>query len=318
VYPLLHLLDGRGPVLDFGCGGGHASFLMSRRVAGSSITCADVGFHGLFLTRQFLVGDANFICLDGDYPLPFASGYFSHVVSSDVVHWIDSKLGLAREFCRVVSWEGVIILPHLHNNLAPVRAGKSLSPAGYDGLFQDMERRLIPEDVLVDQFVTSGTVDLEKEWTREQLQAAANGLSLVASRNAAVFRRYDGLWQRCTDCMTPALNPLYEISGRRGKWNLSKPPAHSAGKPAPGDNLYLPHAVSLEVPYLDRQSLAGLKTADRRTFDELAKRFVLIDAPLSFSAFLLSVSLKSSWAATSRLLTSDLWGCVPDLLALAA
>jgi hypothetical protein len=39
---------------------------------------------------------------------------------------------------------------------------------------------------------------------------------------------------------------------------------------------------------------------------------------LSFSAFLLSVSLKSSWAATSRLLTSDLWGCVPDLLALAA
>jgi hypothetical protein len=45
VYPLLHLVDRRGPVLDFGCGGGHASFLMSRRVPGSSITCADVGFH---------------------------------------------------------------------------------------------------------------------------------------------------------------------------------------------------------------------------------------------------------------------------------
>jgi SAM-dependent methyltransferase len=284
VYPLLHLVEGDGPVLDFGCGVGQASFLISRRVPASRITCADVRFHSLYLARQFFVGNANFISVDGDYPLPFDSSYFSVVFSTDVVHWLESKLGLCQEFRRVLTDHGAIILPHLHNGLSPARAGKSLSPEGYSALLPGMEQRMLAEDAMVDDFVADDSLDLESKQPSTKLREAFRGLSLVASKDTSLFRRYSGLWQKHLDSMIhPAVNPVYQISGHSGEWTLKKPVSDPARRQlTPGHNAYLPDTASLNTPLLDQESMLGLKVSDPPTFAKLAKRFVIIDVPERF------------------------------------
>jgi hypothetical protein len=49
VYPLAALAQGAGRVLDFGCGLGHSSFLISRLAPTAQIVCADYSFTALRL-----------------------------------------------------------------------------------------------------------------------------------------------------------------------------------------------------------------------------------------------------------------------------
>jgi SAM-dependent methyltransferase len=282
-YPLLHLMDDHGPVLDFGSGMGHAAFLMSRGVPASRITCAEHQFSLLYLARKFFVNQANFICLDGDYPLPFESSYFSSVFSSDVLHLIDSKVNLSQEFQRIVSQNGAILLPHLHNKLSPVQFGKSLTPEGYSALFEGMERRMLPEDWVVDQFIQSDSLDLGREWSPRELHDAIKGLSVVISKNSAIFHRYSGLWEKQINrIMHPIVNPLYRVSGQPGKWMLKKEEPDNTGKFSSGGDIYLPNTASLELQSLDTSAFLALKTSDLPTFSGLARKFVIIDTPERF------------------------------------
>lgn len=275
-YPLLHLIQS-GPVLDFGCGVGHASFLISRKVPAAQISCADYQFSALYLARKFFAGGANFFCLDGNYLLPFESAYFSTVFSSDALHLIDSKVSLAREFQRVVSGDGAVILPHLHNLLSPVRFGKSLSPEGYGALFDAMNKRVIPEDWLVTEFICNDTLDLEREWTPRELKDAIKGLSIVAGRNPSLFQRHRGLWERHVERMLhPIVNPLYRADGDGGKTVLRKEVPAPKDKLDAGGGIYLPETAVLPAAPLE------LKASDREAFVELAKQFVIVDAPERF------------------------------------
>jgi SAM-dependent methyltransferase len=282
-YPLLHLIDGGGPVLDFGCGLGHASFLISRRVPASEITCSDYVFSLLYIAKKFFASGANFICLNGNYLLPFASSYFSSVFSSDVLHLIDSKLSLSAEFRRVVSDDGTILLPHLHNKMSPVKFAQSLTPKGYGTLFEGIEKRVVPEDWLVDQFVQDDSLDLKKEWTSEELDGAIKGLSIAISKNSSLFRCYKGLWAKHADAMSsPIVNPLYRVSGEPKKWLLKRENPDSAGKLTSRADIYLPDSINLDLPALDKQTLLALKASDRQTFADLARKFVIIEAPQRF------------------------------------
>jgi len=283
VYPLVHLIADDGPALDFGCGVGHSSFLISRGVPAQRVTCADHQFSLLYLARKFFVNAANFICLDGDYPLPFESSYFSSVHSCDVLHWLDSKVNLSREFQRVVSEKGVILLPHLHNKLSPVQAGRSLTPKGYSELFEGMERRILPEHWVVDQFIRNDSLDLEKEWIQHELNEAITGISVVAAKGSAFFHRYRGLWEKHTSrMMHPIVNPLYRIYGQPGRWTLQKETPDATGKFSTGGDTFLPNTELLGTHSLDPKSLLALKISDHSTFIELARKFVIIDAPERF------------------------------------
>jgi SAM-dependent methyltransferase len=283
-YPILHLIETDGPVLDFGSGVGHAAFLMSRRTPGANITCADFEFTSLYLARKFFVQDGNFICVDGNYLLPFRSEYFSFVFSTDVVHTIDSKLSLCQEFRRIVSNKGVIVLPHLHNKLSPIDFGKPLTPEGYSTLFEGMERRIVPEDWMVDEFICNDSVDLGREWTQKELHSAIKGLSLIASRDRSLFRDYRGLWKVHTERMlNPILNPAYQVSGRAGQWTLEKgvPDSH-LGKVSAGRDTYLPNKQSLSLTSLDAPAILALKASDPAKFSELARKFIIVDVPERF------------------------------------
>ena len=83
--------------------------------------------------------------------------------------------------------------------------------------------------------------------------------------------------------INPTVNPVYRTSSHNGRWRLTKQMLDSdRGETAPGDNVYLPEAVSLEMPLLDRQSILMLKASDLSTFAKLTRQFVFIDVPEQF------------------------------------
>lgn len=280
-FALSHLVVPERPVLDFGSGAGQGAFLLSRE-SPSQVVCADYSFASLYLARRFFVPQAELICLDGDFPLPFASSYFGAVFSSDTLHFVDSKLLLAGEWKRVVRPDGVVVLPHLHNLRGPVPFGRSLSAEGYARLFADLPHRIAPEEEVVRDFAVNGTLDLARPYAQSALDRALNGFCLVAAREAAVLRRYTGLWEhRLSRLRTPALNPIYQVERTPDGARLSRRKLVNAVPELPRTDL-LPDSVMLETGAVSREGLARLARAQPRLYAELARRLVVIDAPARF------------------------------------
>lgn len=285
VYPLIHLIKPGASVLDFGSGTGHGAFLISRLCPGAAVTCADYSFSVLYLAKRYFLSNARFVCLDGNFPLPFASSSFSHVFSSDALHLIDGKLGLAKEFERCLDETGTVVLPHLHNQLFPAKFGKSLTPRGYARLFADMYCRVYAEDDLVRQYLCEDVLDLEQAPPLARLDASVQGVSVVASKDRTVFRRYRNLWARHIGSMEhPTLNPVYEIVPGTGVSLRKKVNGAFGGVAQTWHGVtYLPDTVKLaDIEAIDRASLLALKQSDRPRFDELARRFIVIEAPERF------------------------------------
>jgi len=242
----------------------------------------DHQFSLLYLAKKFFIPAANFLSLDGNYLLPFPSAHFSSIISSDTLHLIDSKLNLSREFQRVISGKGTIILPHLHNRLSPIQFAKSLTPEGYGALFEGSQKRIIPEDQIVDRYIRSDLLDLERQSTNQELDNAIKGLSIIVSKEPSIFCRYDGLWNKYIERMKNAVvNPLYRITGSAGKWVLQKDP-DASGKLSLHSDACLPQTASLSLPSLDQKSLLELRASDPSIFRDLASKFVLIDVPETF------------------------------------
>lgn len=286
VFPLLHALPERGPILDFGSGVGHAAFLLSRAGDAGRVTCTDYSFCTLHLARRYLVPDATFLCLDGDYLLPFASGYFAGILSSDTLHCVDSKLSLSQEFKRILAADGTIILPHLHNGLSPVRFRKAMRPVAYGNLFNGWPKRVIPEEALVKEYIDTDTVDLQREWPAAELDGAQAGVSVVTSPDPQRFRVYRGVWDRhITRMRRPAINPVYRQSQvTPGIWRLERRPGDLYTQPLlRSDTPMLPEHVRLEVtsdePELRVTDLLRLRQDRPAVFGALAKQFVVIDLP---------------------------------------
>jgi SAM-dependent methyltransferase/uncharacterized protein YbaR (Trm112 family) len=282
-FPLLHALRADGPILDFSCGTGQASFLMARMWPQAEIVCADYSLSSLYVAKKYFAPRASYVCLDGDYLLPFESGRFASIFSSDALHCIDSKLNLAQEFQRIGRHDAVLVMPHLHNRLASVQYGKSLTPDGYSALFKNLERRVIPEDRLVHDYFFNDTLDLSRQWSAAELAAAQQGLSLVASADPSVFVRREGLWkQRISSMQRPLINPVYQISGRPGGWQLKRRTNGSFAKTlSGGSKACVPETLRMEWP-IDAEGLANLKETDPLVFGELARSLVVLDLPDRF------------------------------------
>lgn len=283
-FPLLHAVKHDGPILDFCCGTGQASFLMSRMWPNVEMICADYSFSSLYVAKKYFAPCADYVCLDGDYLLPFRSGHFATVFSSDALHCIDSKLSLAQEFQRVGRDNAVIVLPHLHNRLASVQYGKSLTPEGYSKLFSSLERRVMPEEQVVRDYFFDGVLDLYRVYSDEDVRGAEQGLSIVASADPEVFRRYEGLWQeRLPHIDKPLINPVYEVSGRPGDWQLKRRTNGGFAKTYTRANeICLPERYNIQTDSLDPDALNEMRQRDPASFAMLAKQLVVLDLPERF------------------------------------
>jgi SAM-dependent methyltransferase len=285
VYALAHTAKSARTILDFGCGLGHSSFLLRRLSAADAVVvCADYSFTSMYLARRFLVPDALCICLDGDFPLPFVDGYFDAVFSTDALQYIESKVGLAREFRRVLSAEGIIALAHLHSRLSSYRAGHALTAQGYYGLFEGMVRRIYPEDSLVADYVADGVLNLDRVWPLDDLKDADYGLSLVAANTDAAFSVRPSVLDDYIDAMRhPEPNPAYRTTRINGAWTFDR----KLGEPYVGHRTIrtvdvLPSTWKLEQESVDSAGILALRQADRPLLRELVRRFVVLETPESY------------------------------------
>jgi SAM-dependent methyltransferase len=286
VYALSHLASGCRTILDFGCGLGHSSFVMNRLAPDAQIVCADYSFTSLYLAKRFLVPNSLCVCLDGDYPLPFEDAAFDLVFSTDALQYIEMKIGLAREFQRIMKPEGVVALAHLHNSLSSRKTGTALTPSGYDGLFEGMRRRLYPEDEIVADYVAHGCLDLSRSFDRKALDAALGGVSLVAANSNAVFTRHDGLCDAYIDAMRhPHLNPIYRPRATDGAFALERGigEPYAVARTIQGCEL-LPRTWTTDIRSVDPTSILALRGGDRAKLRELVRRFVVLDMPETFYA----------------------------------
>jgi SAM-dependent methyltransferase len=283
VFPLVHIARPDGSILDFGCGTGHASFVLSRTCSSARLICADYSFCSLFLAKKYFVPDATCICLDGNYLLPFDSGQFATVFSSDALQYVDSKLSLVQEFKRIGDEKAVVILPHLHNRLASPHA-KSLTPKGYRKLFQGMETRMIPEQDVIQDYFFDGALDLDRDGCDKEVDVAEQGVSLVASADSSVFKKTAALWEhRIGSFRHPLINPAYRVCGQPGNWQVTRRARDRYAKTMSqtGDTC-IPEVCTISASSTDTAGLSELHRSDPEQFYRLARSLVVIDLPDRF------------------------------------
>lgn len=283
LYPLLSVVRTEGFVLDFACGLGHASFLLSRFMDPNRLICADNNFLSLHLCGEYFAPQASRICVDGEGRLPFISESFSSVVCADALHFIRGKRSLVDEFRRVLDPHGVIIMPHVHNRLAPVVSGSALTPQGYQTLFEGIPVRIVPENALIREFVSDGDVSLERTWSAAELNESLSGLALIATRDESVFRNYTNVLATYVNRLhNPIVNPIFHSQRADGAMRLTKRTSLSFGPAVKAQvGSLVPDSYLLREEELSQARLEG-QGKFRERMRELVRKFVLIDAPERF------------------------------------
>ncbi|MCC6989449.1 MAG: hypothetical protein IT181_10655 [Acidobacteria bacterium] len=219
------------------------------------------------------------MCCDANHPLPFAGGGFSLAVLSDAFPYIWHKRLLAGELMRLTGPDGAVVMPHLHSSLGwNYSAGMPLTPAAYADLFAALEPRLFRDADLLTALLDDDTVDLTSSVTPE-VMGAENSLTLVASADAALFRRYT---VPAATAVSGALvvNPLYAVTrNARGSTLTLTFPTPEYADEFGGCRRYLPDTLDVPADLTGPLDAAALERALGADYAALRRRRVFIDAP---------------------------------------
>jgi SAM-dependent methyltransferase/uncharacterized protein YbaR (Trm112 family) len=211
----LSLLDSlppsRGPVLDVGCGAGHLTWALSRRVVTEPVVGIDPSFAQLLVAAR-LAPDAHFACADG-LALPLASRAFHRVLSSDVLPYVTQKRSAVRELTRTLGDDGELVLTALRNSARQhVHGGEPLTPAGWEALVEDLpHRRLLGDDAVLDRYL-----DRTAPGAVTAADAASSQTVSVVAANAPLEIAHGAweVWPHARGRLTahPLLRPVREES----------------------------------------------------------------------------------------------------------
>ena len=264
-----------GRALDLCGGSGHLTRVLLRAPSRPGAVLADVHFWKLWLAARITAPPCTPVCCDANSPLPFADSVFSTVVLSDAFPYIWHKRMLAGEMARTATPDGIVVLPHLHSAQGEnFNAGDTLSPAAYRDLFAGLGPRLFEDAALFEELLASRAVDLTRDAEPAGL-AGAPSLTLVASRRAELFRRYE-VPDRLDVRGVLAVNPLYRVDpGHRGAQLTRAFPTAEYEDEFGAVKRYLPAAV--RIPADPRRPLTPAHFGSE--YAELRRRRVLLDAP---------------------------------------
>ena len=283
VYPFIPLLKrNRKRILDLGCGRGHASFIISAYVKPEELACADHTFKSLYLASKYFVKETQFICLDGNYHLPFKDHTFDSVFMLDAFHYILARAQLANELKRVVSSEGLLLLLHLHNSLVyNIGAGYHLPPQAWIKLFEgdELEIKAIPERRIVENFLLDNELDLAEEYIGKELNSS-NAISIIASKDESLFRVYDNV---DSDVLSNknnlVINPIYKMKEEGDKILLEREfPSEFFRKEYPLTEKYLPERCVMDKIFV-KGRIVCISDSDEIEIEDLMRKFVVINVP---------------------------------------
>ncbi len=113
-------------VLDVGCGTGLLAARIRRELPGSTVIGCD--FSRGMLAEADASRRADALVQGSALALPFASGSFDAVVSTEAFHWFPDQGSALREFSRVLAPKGRLFVSLIHPPLEIMsRAGRRLS-----------------------------------------------------------------------------------------------------------------------------------------------------------------------------------------------
>ena len=264
-----------GRALDLCGGSGHLTRVLLRQPTCAGAVLADLHFWKLWLAARITAPGCAPVCCDANSPLPFADDRFSTVLLSDAFPYIWHKRMLAGEMRRVAARDGVVVLPHLHSaDGENYSAGDTLSPAAYRDLFAPLEPRLFDDRTLVAGVIDARVADLTRHVGPADLGTAPS-VTLVATRNAGLFRRYE-VPDRLDVTGVLAINPLYRVDYAGGVSRLTRTfPTPEYEDEFALAKRYLPATVVVEAD-LRGEITPALIGPD---YAALRRRRVLLDTP---------------------------------------
>ena len=275
---LAHEINPEGFALDLCGGSGHLARTLLNTNSFSNVVVTDIHFWKLFLASRIVTPDAVVVCCDANSPLPFPTNIFSTTLLSDAFPYIWHKRMLAGEMERVTINEGLIVMPHLHSaNGYNYSAGNTLSPSAYQSLFRSLTPRLFSDETILNDLISSKTIDFSLDATSDQLNAASS-LALLATNNSHLFRRMS-LSDECNVTGVIRVNPLYAVDYRSGQSTLTlRFPSDEYEDEFGESKRYLP--TTLSIPGDLRGSLSPAHLGVH--YAELRNRRVLLDLPLRY------------------------------------
>ena len=284
IYPLIPLIKEAGmPILDFGCGYGHNSFILSQIFPPKNIFCIEKSYLKLFLAKNYFA-NTELICLDKISLLPFNDNFFSTIFSMDTLHLISSKLLLAKEFQRVLKTNGVLLLPHLHNAYSHNPSWEiPLSPTAYQKLFGMLKTRLIPEEHLVKKLYED-TLDLTKEYPKELINSS-DAITLIGSCKNDIFKRYSNVKDEFLRLKSNLeVNPIYQLKEKNDKFLLIRKLLEGYKSECPVADRILPQELEIDKKTLRiaKEVETGATREEIEEIHELMEKFVLVNVPPNY------------------------------------
>lgn len=267
-----------GRAVDLCGGSGHLTRSLSDLSTAPPVL-ADLYFPKIWLARRFTAPGCEPVCCDGNAPFPFARGAFRFAMCSDAFMFIWTKRQFVLEMLRLVddgSDASAAVISHTHNQKQwNPSNGQPLPPDGYRDLFETLEPRLFGETMLLSDLVDGGPIDLTRRDPPDALDAEP-ALTIVASRNPAVFARHPIDPPPSVARGELRLNPLYAIEVDRGGARLRLQfPSDDYADEYGACRRYLPDEVTIDAGTLRAIESGALTGA----VADLARRLVVLDLP---------------------------------------
>jgi SAM-dependent methyltransferase/uncharacterized protein YbaR (Trm112 family) len=268
------------PVLDLACGFGHITRHLVNRAEDQPVIGLDRNFFMLYIAKNWIAPEADYVCAEADFGQPFPNGTFSTVFCSDAFHWFVGKANCVRELKRLTASHGSIILATLRNSLVDrhlLQYRGTLPPEGYETLFTGMPHCLAANSEILARYLNKQGPSLEQP-TKTAALTIEPWLSLVASFRQEVFQDYGCFkdWPHAEGRLD--LNQLYKKEKRDALGNIylrRSFPSAWYEKEDGECKQYEP-----ETAFVSAQTLNNLAQANRgEDVERLIEQFVVVGMP---------------------------------------
>jgi SAM-dependent methyltransferase len=288
LYPFMPLVKEKNEmVLDLLCGAGHGSFVISQSARPKRHVSADFNYTLLYVAKRYFAPHAEFICLDGNDPLPFKDGIFSSLLMMDSTHYVSNRVYLGKECQRTVKSDGAIIWLHLHNGLSENPSeGYALPPSKWADLLKPIPTTIFSENRLIDDYLTEQRLDLNRNHTGSEIDSSGS-LCIIGSHDKGIIRTYENIeYPTLSTNYTTIINPIYEMDSGNGNIKLTRSDVNEVYKKEYSMTFeYLPPSYTisgkLSVFFQGNQLKIpeNLEEPPSKELKDMLRKFIILNVP---------------------------------------